>query len=355
MKKMYIVLQDGHIFEGKGFAADGEVTGELVFTTGMVGYIETLTDAAYYGQIVMQTFPLIGNYGMISEDKLLDKSVVNGYVVREWCEKPSNFRCEENILPFLTESNIVSICDVDTREITKIIRENGVMNACITDDPSKVDLKALAEYRIKDAVKAVSCTEKSVHTAENEKYKVAVLDLGAKLSIENELLARGCTVITVPYNTTAEEILALGVDGMVISNGPGDPADCDAIVAEIKKLMGKIPMFGISLGHQLMALAAGAKTEKLKYGHRGSNQPVKELASGKVFVTSQNHGYAVVSDSLDSKNSTVSFINVNDNTCAGIDYADKAFSVQFYPGGCEGATDAVVLYDKFVSLMGGDK
>ena len=355
MKKMYIVLQDGHIFEGKGFAASGDAVGELVFTTGMVGYIETLTDAAYYGQIVMQTFPLIGNYGMISEDKLLDKSVINGYVVREWCEKPSNFRCEENILPFLTDSNVVSIYDVDTREITKIIRENGVMNACITDDPSKVDLKALAEYKIKDAVKAVSCTEKSVKTADNEKYKVAVLDLGAKLSIENELLNRNCTVITVPYNTSADEILALGVDGIVISNGPGDPSDNQEIADEISKLIGKIPMFGISLGHQLMAMAVGAKTEKLKYGHRGSNQPVKEIASGKVSVTSQNHGYAVVSDSLDCKAGKVSFINVNDNTCAGIDYAEKAFSVQFYPGGGEGAADAVVLYDKFVSLMGGDK
>ncbi len=354
MKKMYLVLQDGRIFEGKGFAAEGETIGELVFTTGMVGYIETLTDAAYYGQIVMQTFPLIGNYGMISEDKLIDKAVINGYVVREWCEKPSNFRCEENIEPFLADGNVVSIYDVDTRELTKIIRENGVMNACITDDPSKVDLKALSTYKIKDAVKAVSCTEMSVLKAENEKFKVAVLDLGAKLNIEKELNNRNCTVYTLPYNTSADEILSLNVDGLVISNGPGDPTDNKSVIAEIKKLLGKLPMFGISLGHQVIALATGAETEKLKYGHRGSNQPVKEAESGCVFMTSQNHGYAVKTDSVTK--GKVNFTNINDNTCAGIEYPDyKAFSVQFCPGGGEGPVDSAVLYNKFIALMGGDK
>ena len=356
MQKMFVVLSDGHIFEGKGFGAVGETLGELVFTTGMVGYIETLTDPSYYGQIVMHTFPLIGNYGMISDDMESSTSVVKGYVVREWCESPSNFRSESDIDTFLKEHNIVAVCGVDTREITKIIRENGVMNAVLTSDPSKVDKKALADYVIKDAVKSVSTHEKTVYKAENEKYRVALLDYGAKMNIIAELQKRDCTVCVYPYNTTAEEILAADVDGIMLSNGPGDPAENTDAIAELKKLFGKKPIFGICLGHQLLALAAGGKTEKLKYGHRGANQPVKRIEDGRVFVTSQNHGYAVIGSSIDEKIGKVSFINANDGTCEGVEYPEhKAFTVQFHPEACAGPIDTKFLFDKFVSMLGGNK
>lgn len=356
MQKMYIVLSDGHIFEGEGFGAVGEALGELVFTTGMVGYIETLTDPSYYGQIVMHTFPLIGNYGMISDDMESPSSVVRGYVVREWCELPSNFRSESDIDTFLKEQNIVAVCGVDTREITKIIRENGVMNAVITSDPSKVDKQALADYVIKDAVKSVSTHEKAVYKADDEKYKVALLDYGAKMNIIHELQIRDCTVAVLPYDTKAEDILAMDIDGIMLSNGPGDPAENTEAIAELKKLLGQKPIFGICLGHQLLALAAGGKTEKLKYGHRGANQPVKRLSDGKVFVTSQNHGYAVIGSSIDESVGTVSFINANDGTCEGVEYpALNAYTVQFHPEACAGPIDTKFLFDKFVAMMGGCK
>ena len=356
MKKMYIVLEDGHIFEGKGFGASGETVGELVFTTGMVGYIETLTDPSYYGQIVMHTFPLIGNYGMITEDMESDASCIKGYVVRDCCDTPSNFRCEGQLEDFLKKSGIISVCDVDTREITRIIREQGVMNACITDDPSKVDLEALKAYKIVDAVKSVSTHETKEYKAENEKYKVALLDYGAKMNIVRELLQRGCSVYVLPYDTKAEDVLALDIDGIMLSNGPGDPAENVGPIAEIKKMLGKKPIFGICLGHQLTAIAAGGKTEKLKYGHRGANQPVKRLEDGRVFVTSQNHGYAVIGSSIDEKIGKVSFINANDGTCEGVEYPEyNAYTVQFHPEACAGPIDTEFLFDRFVTMMGGDK
>lgn len=355
MQKMYIVLNDGHIFEGEGFGAVGDTMGELVFTTGMVGYIETLTDPSYYGQIVMHTFPLIGNYGMIKADMESNSSVVKGYVVREWCELPSNFRTETDIDTFLKEQNIVAVCGVDTRELTKIIREEGVMNAVITSDPSKVDKQALADYVIKDAVKSVSTHEKAVYKAEDEKYKVALLDYGAKMNIVRELQNRGCTVTVLPYDTKAEEILAMDIDGIMLSNGPGDPSENTEAIAELKKLLGQKPIFGICLGHQLLALAAGGKTEKLKYGHRGANQPVKRLSDGRVFITSQNHGYAVIGSSIDEKIGRVSFINANDGTCEGVEYPDyNAYTVQFHPEACSGPIDTKFLFDRFISMMGGN-
>ena len=355
MEKMYIVLNDGHVFEGKGFGATGETLGELVFTTGMVGYIETLTDPSYYGQIVMHTFPLIGNYGMITADMESEKSVVKGYVVREWCEMPSNFRTETDIDEFLKKNNIVAVYGVDTREITKIIREQGVMNAYITSNPEKIDKKALADYVITDAVKSVSTHEKKIYKAENEKYQVALLDYGAKMNIIRELRQRGCTVHVLPFHTKAEEILSLNVDGIMLSNGPGDPAENVEAIEELKKLLGKKPIFGICLGHQLLALAAGGKTEKLKYGHRGANQPVKRLSDGRVFITSQNHGYAVIGSSIDEKVGKISFINANDGTCEGVEYPDyNAYTVQFHPEACSGPIDTKFLFDRFISMMGGE-
>ena len=355
MKKVYIVLEDGHVFEGRRFGAEGEALGELVFTTGMVGYIETLTDPSYYGQIVMQTFPLIGNYGMIEADTESKKSYVKAYVVREWCEEPSNFRCGGTIDQYLKDENIIGVCGVDTREITQIIREHGVMNAKIVDEVTDGLADEISKYKIVDALEAVSCKEPEVHPADGEeKYNVVLLDYGEKLNIVRELAARGCKVTSVPYDMPAEDILAMNPDGVMLSNGPGDPADNVYSVEQIKKLVGKVPLFGICLGHQMLALANGGKTIKLKYGHRGANQPVKNLATGKTYITSQNHGYAVVAESLDSSKATQSFINANDGTCEGMNYPGlNAFSVQFHPEACAGPMDTEFLFDKFINMMGG--
>lgn len=361
MKKAYIILQDGHIFEGKAFGADREVTGELVFTTGMGGYIETLTDPSYYGQIVMQTFPLIGNYGMIAEDAESEGCVVRGYIVREHCEAPSNFRCEETLDQFLKEKGIPGVYDVDTREITQIIREYGVMNARITHELPKTDEEKaalfadIAKYRIEDAVKSVSAMKKEEHAPQGQaKYRVVLIDYGHKQNILRCLLRLGCAVTVVPFDTPAEEILAMGPDGVMLSNGPGDPAENAGAIAELKKLLGKLPIFGICLGHQLLALAAGGKTMKLKYGHRGANQPVKNLETGRTYISSQNHGYAVCEEGLAAAGGVISFINANDGTCEGVDYPELgAFSAQFHPEACSGPKDTELLFDRFIKMMEG--
>ena len=353
MKKMYIVLEDGHIFEGKGYGATGETVGEIVFTTGVVGYIETLTDAAYAGQIVMQTFPLIGNYGIIPEDTKDVKPVVKGYVAREICDIPSNFRCEGDLETYLKENNIIAICDVDTREITKILRENGIMNACITDDPAKVDTDALKAYKITGAVESVASNKTGYFEAEEKKYSVAMLDFGATANAVEKLTEKGCSVTVFPYNTKADEILAMDFDGVVISNGPGDPAENTQIIEEVKNILGKVPVFGFGLGHQIMALAAGAKTAKMKFGHRGGSVPVRNLTDGKVFATHQNHGYVVSEIPTDAK---VIFENVSDKTCEGLEYEKlNAFSIQFTPDCFSATVDTDKIYDKFISMAGGDK
>lgn len=351
MKKMYIVLEDGHVFEGKGYGATGQTVGELVFTTGVVGYIETLTDAAYYGQIVMQTFPLIGNYGIINEDTMGAKPVVKGYVAREICDMPSNFRCDGDLENYLKENGIIAICDVDTREITKLIRENGVMNACITAAPENVNLDALKSYKINNAVKNVVSDKKGYFEAEEKKYSVAMLDCGATANAIEMLTEKGCSVTVFPYNTSADEILSLDIDGIVISNGPGDPAENTEVIEEIKKLMNKKPMFGFGLGHQLMAIAKGGQTSKMKFGHRGGSVPVRNMTDGKVFATHQNHGYVVTNVPVDAK---VAFSNVSDGSCEGLEYVN-AFSVQFTPDCFSATVDTDIIYDKFISIMGGDK
>lgn len=351
MKKMYIVLEDGHVFEGKGFGASGETTGELVFTTGVVGYIETLTDAAYYGQIVMQTFPLIGNYGIIDEDTMGTKPVVKGYVAREICDMPSNFRCDGDLETYLKENGIIAVCDVDTREITKLIRENGVMNACITDEPAKVDLEALKAYEIKDAVKNVASDKKGYFEAEDSKYSVAMLDCGAVSNAVEKLTEKGCNVTVFPCNTPASEILDGTFDGVVVSNGPGNPAENTELISAVKEIMADKPVFGFGLGHQLMALAQGGQTQKMKFGHRGGSVPVRNMADGKVFATHQNHGYVVTDVPADAK---TAFTNVSDGTCEGLEYAN-AFSIQFTPDCFSATVDTDKIYDKFISLMGGDK
>lgn len=352
--KIYICLADGTVFEGKSFGASGEVLGELVFTTGMGGYIETLTDPSYFGQIVMQTFPLIGNYGFIDEDKECEKSAVSAYIVREYCEVPSNFRCGTTLDEYLKANNIVGVYDVDTREITKIIREHGVMNAVITTNPDTVDYGKIKAFTICDAVKSVSAEKPYMSASEEHKYNVVLIDYGTKRNIVRELNKRGCNVAVVPYNTKADDILSLDPDGIMLSNGPGDPAENTDAIEELKKLVGKKPIFAICLGHQLLALSQGAETTKLKYGHRGVNQPVKNLETGRTFISSQNHGYAVVNESAEAVGGKITYINANDSTCEGIEYKDKqAFSVQFHPEACSGPHDTRFIFDKFISMMGG--
>ena len=351
MKKGYLILQDGRVFEGVRFGAETDTVGELVFTTGMCGYIETLTDPSYAGQIVMQTYPLIGNYGIIRED-FEGACCVRGYVVREWCDAPSNFRTDCDLDTFLKEQGVPGLYGVDTRELTRIIREHGVMNAAICDEVP-ADLTPIETYAVTGVVETVSCREASVHPAEGEeRFRVSLLDYGAKRNIVRELQKRGCTVTVLPATTSAEEILAADPNGVMLSNGPGDPAENVYQIEQIRKLLGKVPMFGICLGHQLTALAAGGSTYKLKYGHRGVNQPVRDVEGVRTYITSQNHGYAVDSDTV--KLGRVRFANANDGTCEGIDYPElKAFTVQFHPEACTGPKDTSFLFDRLVDLMKG--
>ena len=343
--KVYLTLENGRQFTGFSFGAQKEVVGELVFTTGMTGYIETLTDPSYYGQIVTQTFPLIGNYGMIEADMESKKPWVTAYIVREKCDKPSNFRCEGTIDDFLKKPGIPGIYGIDTRELTKIVREAGVMNAAITKKPLN-DLSEVRSYVIKDAVKSVTCSEIE-YLGDPDGIKIAVWDFGAKCNIMRELAKRGCYCMKVPSYYTAEQILALEPQGLMLTNGPGDPSENTEIILNIRKLAGKLPIFGICLGHQLFALAMGGKTKKMKYGHRGSNQPVKNLDTGRVYISSQNHGYEVISSSVEG--GKLSFVNANDGTCEGFEYPElNAYTVQFHPEACGGPMDASFLFDKFI-------
>ena len=351
MKKGYLILQDGQVFEGVRFGAETDTVGELVFTTGMCGYVETLTDPSYAGQIVMQTYPLIGNYGIIRED-FEGACCVKGYVVREYCDTPSNFRTDCDLDAYLKEQSVPGLCGVDTRELTRIIREHGVMNAAICDE-IPADLTPIKTYAITGVVEAVSCKEPDRYPAEGEEcFRVSLLDYGAKRNIVRELQKRGCTVTVLPASTSAEDVLAADPDGIMLSNGPGDPAENVYQIEQIRKLLGRVPMFGICLGHQLTALAAGGSTYKLKYGHRGVNQPVRDLNGVRTYITSQNHGYAVDGDTV--KLGKVRFVNANDGTCEGIDYPElKAFTVQFHPEACTGPKDTSFLFDRFVDLMKG--
>lgn len=350
----FVVLENGQIFKGEPFGATGDVLGEIVFTTGMTGYLETLTDPSYYGQIVVQTFPLIGNYGVIPSDFESSSPRLKAYIVREWCQVPSNFRSEGELDAFLKMHNIVGVYGIDTRELTKVIREVGVMNAKITTtlDDLETVMTEIKNYKIINAVQTVGNREISVAQGVPGGFRVVLWDFGAKENIRRELLKRGCEVITVPAHTTAEMIMDLKPDGMMLSNGPGDPADNIEIIEEMAKLTDSgIPIFGVCLGHQLLALAQGAETAKLKYGHRGANQPVKDLKNGRVYITSQNHGYAVVSDSLPPQ-AVMSFMNVNDGTCEGIEYHNMpAFSTQFHPEASAGPLDTRYLFDHFIDLM----
>jgi carbamoyl-phosphate synthase small subunit len=352
MEKAYLVLSDGTVFEGRRIGAPIDSTGELVFTTGMCGYIETLTDPSYAGQIVMQTFPLIGNYGIIEAD-FEGECAVKGYVVRQCCDAPSNFRSQYTLDEFLKKKGVPGIAGVDTRYITKLIREQGVMNARICDKVPE-DLSDIRSYAVTGVVEQVSCKERTEYPAMGEeKFSVALIDYGAKRNIIQSLQKRACRVTVYPQSTTAEEILAGGHHGLMLSNGPGDPAENTFCIEQIRALVGKLPIFGICLGHQLTALAMGGKTVKLKYGHRGANQPVRETLGKRTYITSQNHGYAVVSESL-SGIGRVIFENANDGTCEGVEYPGKnCFTVQFHPEARSGPHDTEFLFDRFIAMMEG--
>lgn len=348
----YLVLENGNIYKGKSFGASREAMAEIVFATAMTGYLETLTDKSYYGQAVIQTFPLIGNYGIIPADFESDAIGPAAYIVKQWCRHPSNFRNEGDLDTFLKARDIPGIYDIDTRSLTKTIREHGVMNGAITTDPDNVDMAALRAYKVKNAVELSSVKEPYTEKSENSKRKVVLMDFGLKDNIKRELLKRDCDVTVVPYDTTAEEIIAAGCDGIMLSNGPGDPADNIKAIENLRELtQSKKPIFGICLGHQLLALANGCTTHKLLYGHRGANQPARDEKTGRVYITSQNHGYAVVSESI-SGFGKQSFVNVNDGSCEGIDYIDfPGFSVQFHPEACGGPQDTAFLFDRFISMM----
>ncbi|MGN1119740.1 MAG: carbamoyl phosphate synthase small subunit, partial [Oscillospiraceae bacterium] len=355
-KKASLILADGTVFEGRSFGAEGTVIGEIVFTTAMVGYQETLTDPSYCGQIVTQTFPLIGNYGVNKIDPESKGSVVSGYIVREHCEDPSNFRCEGTLDAYLKSYGIVGIYDIDTRRLTRIIRESGVMNGAIVcgEYDKGTLLEEIKAYKVGCVVPKVSVKEKETYPAEGEaKFNVVLMDYGYKHNIRRELQKRGCSVTVMPCDASADEIKALNPDGIMLSNGPGDPTDNPVSINTLRELIpAQIPTFGICLGHQLLALANGAKTEKLKYGHRGGNQPVRDIALDKTFITSQNHGYAVIGDTLPAEAGEVSHVNGNDGTCEGVRYKNApAFTVQFHPEACGGPKDTAYLFDQFIKLM----
>ncbi|MCR5215620.1 MAG: carbamoyl phosphate synthase small subunit [Lachnospiraceae bacterium] len=392
--KAYLILEDGTVFTGTSIGANKEVISEIVFNTSMTGYLEVLTDPSYAGQAVTMTYPLIGNYGITRSDMESLKCWHDGFIVRELSRIPSNFRSEYTIQQFLIENDVPGIAGIDTRALTKILREKGTMNGMITtkeySDLSEI-LPKIKAFKATKVVEKVTCSEaytlqayeyrsnipdsfdgidgfenigKAVKSRKMEAskashgektYNVALLDFGAKRNIPRCLCERGCNVTVYPAHTTAEEILATNPDGIMLSNGPGDPADNVEIIAEVKKLYdSNVPIFAICLGHQLMALATGAKTHKLKYGHRGVNHPVKDLKTGRVYMSSQNHGYVVDEESLDPSVAESAFINVNDKTNEGLSYKNKKiFTVQFHPEACGGPQDTAYLFDRFIEMMGG--
>jgi len=351
--KAILALEDGTVFQGENFGIEGEVIGEIVFNTGMTGYQEVLTDPSYCGQVVTMTYPLIGNYGVNLDDIESTKPQVKGFIVRELCDNPSNWRSVETLNQYLKRNNIIGIQGIDTRELTKILRDKGTMRGIISTDPEfkfeeKID--EIKAYVIKDPVMCV--TTKEITHYKGDGHRVALIDLGIKQNIVRSLLNRGCEVYVFPANAKAEDILAVNPDGIMLSNGPGDPKDCVETINTVRELMGKKPMFGICLGHQITALANNADTEKLKYGHRGCNHPVKDLEKDLTYITSQNHGYTIVESSLDNTKVEVSHRNMNDGTIEGLRYKNvPVFTVQFHPEASPGPKDTGYLFDEFIEMM----
>ena len=352
--KAFLLLEDGTVFEGNSFGMEGNIVGEVVFNTGMTGYQEVLTDPSYCGQIVCMTYPLIGNYGVNLDDIESVKPQVKGFIVRELCKTPSNWRSIESLNEYLQRNEIIGLEGIDTRELTIILREKGTMKGTIVTGENLSDIQEklsdLKSYTINNPVLQV--TTPQLKHYDGDGYRIALLDYGLKKNIVRSLLKRNCEVNVFPATATAEEILSTEPDGIMLSNGPGDPKDCQFQIETIKKLIGKKPMFGICLGHQLTALANGADTEKLKYGHRGCNHPVKDLEKDMTYITSQNHGYTIVENSLNRETMSISHINMNDRTIEGIKYKNAPlFTVQFHPEASPGPGDTAYLFDEFMEMI----
>ena len=355
--KAFLILEDGTVFTGTSIGSTRDMISEIVFNTSMTGYLEVLTDPSYAGQAVTMTYPLIGNYG-ITPDMESKKAWPDGYIVRELSRMPSNFRSQGTIQEFLEKQDIPGIAGIDTRALTKILREKGTMNGMITtNEDYDIDevITRLKAYIVGDVVSEVSCNEPYV--LEGNGPKVALMDFGAKNNIARSLSRRGCKVTVYPAHTSAEDIIKADPDGIMLSNGPGDPETCVSIIQEIKKLYNSdIPIFAICLGHQLMALANGADTRKMRFGHRGGNHPVKDLATGRVYISSQNHGYVIKKESVPKNLAEVSFINVNDKSIEGLRYKGKNVrTVQFHPEASPGPVDTAYLFDEFIEMMKGAK
>ena len=350
-----IILEDGREYLGYGFGADKTSVLEIVFNTSMVGYQEILSDPSYTYQAVVMTYPLIGNYGMAEDDYESAVPTVGAFIVREYNDEPSNFRSIESLSEVMKKFGIPGIYGVDTRKLNRSIRDHGSRKVLITDISVTLDegLEILRTTDIPtDAVSRVSGDEIIVSDTENPKYHVVAIDCGMKMNIVRSLNKRGCKVTAVPWNTQPDVIESLSPDGIFISNGPGDPADVPQTVATIKKLIGKYPIFGICLGHQIISLAYGARTYKLKFGHRGGNHPVRNLETDKIEITSQNHSYAVDIGSLAKTPLTVTHVNLLDNTVEGVKCeTDKVFSVQYHPECAPGPQDSAYLFDRFIKMM----
>ncbi len=344
--KAKLILENGVVFEGKAFGYLKECVGEVVFNTGMTGYQEVLTDPSYYGQIVTMTYPLIGNYGINLEDLESKEPKVRGFIVREKCQYPNNFRCELELETYLAQNKILGLDGIDTRALTKILRNNGTMKGIIVLDNSTLeDVKdKLEAFSNKDAVSIVSTNEK--YEIKGEGKKVAIIDFGIKQNIIRNFVKRGCNVTVFPYDFKAEEVLEINPDLVFLSNGPGDPEDMGEAVNEVKKIVGKKPIVGICLGHQLLALTLGGETKKLKFGHRGCNHPVKDLINNRVHITSQNHGYYVATL---PENMEITHVSMNDGTVEGMKHKElPIFSVQFHPEACPGPKDSEYIFDEFM-------
>lgn len=350
-----IVLENGREFYGYGFGADKESINELVFDTSMVGYQEIMSDPSYTGQMVCMTYPLIGNYGMTDEDYETRVPSMGGLIVKEYNDLPSNFRYTKTLNEVLVECDIPAISGVDTRTITKIIRDEGSQKViiCDADVPYEEALKKVREYVLPtDMVSRVSCKKRWYSRTPNHKYDVVAIDCGMKLYIVRKLNEKGCNVTVVPYDTTAEEIMKMNPDGLLISNGPGNPKEVQPVIDVVKELKGQLPICGVCLGHQIISLAMGADTYKMKFGHRGGNHPVMNVETGKIEFAGQNHSYAVDEESLKDTCLKMTHKNLLDNTVEGVECAEqKIFSVQYHPESAPGPQDSAYLFDKFISLM----
>ena len=350
-----LALEDGAIYTGRAFGATGKQWGEVVFNTSMTGYQEILTDPSYCGQIVVMTYPLIGNYGINKEDFESPRSFVRGFVVHEECEQPSNWRASYRLADFLAREGVIGLSDVDTRALTRHLRNYGAMRGVISTE-SNVPQELVEEARAcpyltgQELVPAVATKE--TYILEGTGHRVALIDLGAKLNIIRHLQKRDCEEIVIPPDATAQEIMAFNPEGVLLSNGPGDPVDVPYTIATVRELIPAVPIFGICLGHQVIALALGAKTYKMKFGHRGANHPVKDLATSRVYITSHNHGFSVDEDSLRNLTVEVSHRNLNDGTVEGIRHKNlPVFSVQYHPEASPGPQESAYLFDQFIDLM----